>query len=135
MSSIPCLKNQKQGQKQTFEGGIINPMKIEITSLRLVNFGPFDDVTIDFCDADGKPKDTILLAGANGSGKTTVLKVIFSAFKNLGFDLNSYKTNDSSADFMDFHTMNQEFGNPILDSADYIQIDMWIDNFNFSFYY
>ena len=51
-------------------------MKIEIASLRLVGCGPFDDVTLDFCDKDGKPKKTILLAGANGSGKTTVLEII-----------------------------------------------------------
>lgn len=54
-------------------------MKLEIASLRLVGCGPFDDVTLDFCDPDGKPKKTILLAGANGSGKTTVLEAISKA--------------------------------------------------------
>lgn len=55
-------------------------MKLEIASLRLVGCGPFDDVTLDFCDPDGKPKKTILLAGANGSGKTTVLEAICHIF-------------------------------------------------------
>lgn len=56
-------------------------MKIEIASLRLVGCGPFDDVTLNFCDNDGKPKKTILLAGANGSGKTTALENIVEVFK------------------------------------------------------
>jgi len=54
-------------------------MKLEIASLRLVGCGPFDDVTLNFCDSSGKPKKTILLAGANGSGKTTVLEAISKA--------------------------------------------------------
>jgi predicted ATP-binding protein involved in virulence len=58
-------------------------MKIEITSLRLVNCGPFDDVTIDFSDGNGRGSKTILLAGANGSGKTTVLETIERIFESM----------------------------------------------------
>jgi ABC-type Mn2+/Zn2+ transport system ATPase subunit len=110
-------------------------MKIEITSLRLVNCGPFDDVTIDFSDGNGRGSKTILLAGANGSGKTTtmklVLEIISQIFKNLGFDTSTYNQTDT----FDYTAINGKFNKTILDSADYIQMDMWVDNFNFSFYY
>ncbi len=58
-------------------------MKLEIASLRLIGCGPFDDVTLDFCDDQGNPKKTILLAGANGSGKSTVLNIIAFLFNDL----------------------------------------------------
>jgi len=52
-------------------------MKIQIKSLRAVNCGPLKDVNIDFT-TNGEPRPITLLAGANGSGKTTVLELIFS---------------------------------------------------------
>ncbi len=52
-------------------------MKIQLKSLRVVNCGPLRDVCIDFTDeVTGQPRPTTLLAGANGSGKTTVLELI-----------------------------------------------------------
>ncbi len=53
-------------------------MKIEVTSLRVVDCGPLKDVRIDFTDKEtGKPLPVVLLAGANGSGKTTILEVMY----------------------------------------------------------
>lgn len=49
-------------------------MKIQIQSLRVINCGPLRDVCIHF-NADGDSPVTVL-AGANGSGKTTVLELI-----------------------------------------------------------
>ncbi len=51
-------------------------MKLELRSLRAINCGPLRDVCIDFCDPSGKPQPITVLAGANGSGKTTVLELI-----------------------------------------------------------
>lgn len=51
-------------------------MKIQLQSLRVINCGPLRDVCIHF-NADGDSPVT-LLAGANGSGKTTVLELIFA---------------------------------------------------------
>ena len=48
-------------------------MKIQIQSLRVINCGPLRDVCIHF-NTDGDSPVTVL-AGANGSGKTTVLKL------------------------------------------------------------
>ena len=51
-------------------------MKIQLRSLRVKSCGPLDDVLIDFCDKAGNPQPVTVLAGANGSGKTTILKLI-----------------------------------------------------------
>jgi predicted ATPase len=57
-------------------------MKVQIKSLRVVNCGPLRDVNIDFT-TNGEPRPITLLAGANGSGKTTVLELIFSLASRL----------------------------------------------------
>ena len=56
-------------------------MKLQIKSLRAVKCGPLDDVLIDFTDTKTlEPRPVTLLAGANGSGKTTVLELIAGLF-------------------------------------------------------
>lgn len=50
-------------------------MKIQLQSLRVLNGGPLRDVCIHF-NTDGDSPVTVL-AGANGSGKTTALEIIF----------------------------------------------------------
>ena len=89
-------------------------MKLEIASLRLVGCGPFDDVTLNFCGPDGKPKKTILLAGANGSGKTTVLEAIYGVFETM-HNYPNYKG--------------------ILNRAKYVQANIYYDDFYFSYYF
>lgn len=49
-------------------------MKIQLQSLRVINCGPLRDVCIHFATDGDSP--TTVLAGANGSGKTTVLELI-----------------------------------------------------------
>ena len=49
-------------------------MKIQLQSLRVINCGPLRDVCIHF-NTDGDSPVTVL-AGANGSGKTTALELI-----------------------------------------------------------
>jgi predicted ATPase len=51
-------------------------MKLALRFLRVKECGPLRDVCIDFCDVSGKPRPVTVLAGANGSGKTTVLELI-----------------------------------------------------------
>ncbi len=49
---------------------------MKIRKLKIKNYKIFDDVEFDFTDAEGKTLDTVVLAGVNGCGKTTVLEVI-----------------------------------------------------------
>ena len=49
---------------------------MKIRKLKIKNYKIFDDVEFDFTDADGNTLDTVVLAGVNGCGKTTVLEVI-----------------------------------------------------------
>ena len=55
---------------------------MKIRKLKIKNYKIFDDVEFDFTDADGKTLDTIVLAGVNGCGKTTVLEVISKFFNH-----------------------------------------------------
>jgi hypothetical protein len=47
-----------------------------LTSIRLRNVGPFDDVTIPLVDAGGAPRLTTVVLGDSGAGKTTLLAAI-----------------------------------------------------------
>ncbi len=58
-------------------------MKFKITSLRVKDTGPFKDVFIDFLSENKKPLDICLIAGPNGSGKTTILKLILGLIAQL----------------------------------------------------
>jgi predicted ATPase len=51
-------------------------MKLELRSMRVKGCGPLEDVEIDFTDGKGNVRPVTILAGANGSGKTTVLELI-----------------------------------------------------------
>ncbi|MGI8282679.1 AAA family ATPase [Bacillus mycoides] len=49
-----------------------------IKSINFVNHEIYDDLKFNFCDSNGKPFKTIILAGENGTGKSTLLNVIFN---------------------------------------------------------
>jgi predicted ATP-binding protein involved in virulence len=51
-------------------------MKLELRSMHVKGCGPLEDVEIDFTDGKGNVRPVTILAGANGSGKTTVLELI-----------------------------------------------------------
>lgn len=73
-------------------------MKIEVASLHLQGCGPFGDATLDLTGEDGRPLRTVLLAGANGSGKTTVLEAIFSLLDVLRHDAEQPAFRDPEGD-------------------------------------
>ena len=53
-------------------------MKIQLKSLSVEACGPLRDVEISFLGDDGQPRPVTIIGGANGSGKTTVLELIFA---------------------------------------------------------
>ena len=50
--------------------------QLRIFAIRLINLGSFRDTVIRFSTENGIPLSLVLLAGANGSGKTTILETI-----------------------------------------------------------
>jgi len=95
-------------------------MKIQLQSLRVINCGPLRDVCIHF-NTDGDSPVTVL-AGANGSGKTTVLELII-ALSNL---LNPEY--DRAKGFMSGPEIS------VLSRAEYAQMDWLVDDKEFSIF-
>ena len=56
---------------------------MKIRKLKIKNYKVFDDVEFDFTDKDGNTLDTVVLAGVNGTGKTTVLEFIFDCINQV----------------------------------------------------
>lgn len=53
---------------------------MKIRKIRLKNYKIFDNLDLDFTDNEGKTLETIILAGINGCGKTTLLQLISQIF-------------------------------------------------------
>lgn len=57
---------------------------LKIRSLHLKGFQQFEDTVLDFTDpATGQAADRICLIGANGTGKSTVLRLLDQLVANL----------------------------------------------------
>jgi AAA15 family ATPase/GTPase len=54
-----------------------------ITKVKWKNHSILGNLELDFTNSNGNPFDTIILAGENGTGKTTILETL-STFLNLG---------------------------------------------------
>ena len=52
----------------------------KIRKVTFRNHPILNDLTLDFCDRNGKAVDTIILAGENGIGKSTILNGIYNSF-------------------------------------------------------
>lgn len=55
-----------------------------IRSVKFTHHPVLGDLRLDFCDSKGSPLDTVILAGENGSGKSTVLNAINDALVSIG---------------------------------------------------
>ena len=53
---------------------------MKIRKLNIKNYKLFDNLELDFTDENGKTLDTIVLAGVNGSGKTSILELLKEIF-------------------------------------------------------
>ena len=49
---------------------------MKIRKLHIKNYKVFNDLELDFTDANGQTLDTIVLTGVNGCGKTTILELL-----------------------------------------------------------
>ncbi len=50
---------------------------MKLKSIQFVNHKILGNLLLDFCDEKGKPVDTIIIAGENGTGKSTLLTEIY----------------------------------------------------------
>ncbi|HEC86076.1 MAG: hypothetical protein DRR08_20220 [Candidatus Parabeggiatoa sp. nov. 2] len=91
-------------------------MQIKISSLRVKNCGALKDIKIDLTDTTGQLQPVTVLGGANGSGKTTVLELIFALAELLKF----YSTTDLAS--IDNRLQ------AILKRTEYAQMEWLIDN-------
>ncbi|MCK6625954.1 MAG: AAA family ATPase [Anaerolineae bacterium] len=96
-------------------------MQIQIKSLEVKNCGPLRDVIIDFT-TNNTPRPVTILGGANGSGKTTVLELIFALTRLL-----AYK--DIPSDW------SQHEGMHILTRAKEARLNLSVDNRNLTISY
>lgn len=53
---------------------------MKIRKIKIKNYKIFDELELDFTDSDGKVLDTIVLAGINGCGKTSILQLLQTIF-------------------------------------------------------
>ena len=65
---------------------------MKIRKLHIKNYKVFDDLELDFTDANGHTLDKIVLAGVNGCGKTTILEIIKKMYDGtLDYEFNNLK--------------------------------------------
>ncbi len=71
-------------------------MKFKIKEWRI-----FNDFEIDFCDRNGNPLNLVVLAGVNGTGKSTVLEALYfyshNKEKSKLFSVDEYKTSNGTS--------------------------------------
>lgn len=61
----------------------------KIRKAEFINHPILGDLTLDFCDASGHAVDTVIFAGENGVGKSTILNALYSLTShNLNFEAN-----------------------------------------------
>ncbi|OQY55071.1 MAG: hypothetical protein DRR08_03075 [Candidatus Parabeggiatoa sp. nov. 2] len=53
---------------------------MKLRKINLKNYKLFDNLELDFTDENGQTLDTIVLAGVNGSGKTSILELLKEVF-------------------------------------------------------
>lgn len=69
----------------------------KIKRVKFVNHPILKNLELDFCGADGKAADTILIAGENGCGKSTVLNCLYGISSgNVDFEADVFLECDSA---------------------------------------
>lgn len=68
---------------------------MKIRKLHIKNYKVFNDLELDFTDANGRTLDKIVLAGVNGCGKTTVLEIIKKMYDGTLFNYSKEFENTS----------------------------------------
>ena len=68
---------------------------IKIAGVKLYNHPVLGNLELDFCDNDGKPVDTVIIAGENGTGKSNLLNFLYGvASLNNKYECEIFVEND-----------------------------------------
>jgi predicted ATPase len=102
---------------------------VKVTKLHIDEYKVFKDFDIDFTDKEGKAQNLIVLAGINGTGKTTLLEFIYSL---LYTRLAGIPSNNSGQ--LGVTKSYIEINGAIIDTFNSMRI-AGIDNNNIRFYY
>ncbi len=108
-------------------------MKIQLQSLRVVNCGPLRDDCIQFNTIGESP--TTVLAGANGSGKTTILKCITALYTMLDVEKFVLPQLPGMLSGLSLEDPPETYMPATLAKDGYIQIDMSVDKGALSLFY
>ena len=84
---------------------------MKIRKLHIKNYKVFDDLELDFTDANGHTLDKIVLAGVNGCGKTTILEIIKKMYDGSIFE--DLKKNKGSYIELKFELSELERNSPL----------------------
>jgi len=76
---------------------------MKVSKIHINQWQIFKDVEIDFTDSDGKPLPLVILAGVNGTGKSTLLNMLSDANK---LALDKLNPDKSKHYFVDFELKN-----------------------------
>jgi len=68
---------------------------MKIKKIKINSYKVLQNFEINFTDKDGNILDTVVIAGVNGSGKTTILELIQNSFST------NFKFNNND-DYIDF---------------------------------
>lgn len=69
----------------------------KIRKITFHNHPILGNLFLDFCNPEGKSVDTVILAGENGTGKSTILNAIYTVVSQVAdFEADvEYETNDT----------------------------------------
>ena len=103
---------------------------MKIRKLHIKNYKVFNDLELDFTDANGNTLDKIVLAGVNGCGKTTILELIKKMFDDTLFH-RFQKNEDGSINIeIELTTKEIEIGQKRLESyIKKLDSDVFGDNY------
>lgn len=69
---------------------------MQLSSIRLVGLGPFDDLVFRLTDRDGAPRKAVVVLGAGGVGKTSLLAAVASTRPGYAVAVNRGRTGEAA---------------------------------------
>ena len=89
----------------------------KIRKVKFENHPILKDLELDFCDSNGKAVDTVIIAGENGCGKSTILDSIYATVNNPFFDITvEFETNEKVYTMICTHDNTYGLRTKVIDS-------------------